>query len=274
MSPNTKPLLWNWTTALRDLCLLFHWDMSILTVFNGRFPTGAIWTYSLWTRWLRRSWVTCSCQVFLTPDAERGAAVGRLPPMEPTTDPSDSSWLTGGGEVRLGQGKTSYIDLNKSSWGLPIQLSLVLCQQVNSYGKLCERIFNTAKCTHLLSMIVLYAYFHVSVTIYFSAKATVFLITTWSIIKFLGTAPRHDVCLPRLTCWRWVSPSADWSDLTRPRPSPRPPEPSGYLEKERHSKLESVCVSRRKLRLYYTHTHTSRQTRQKHTHALMFTQLN
>lgn len=64
---------------------------------------------------------------------------------------------------RLGQGKTSYIGLNKSSRGVPIQLSLVLCQQVTSYGNLCERIFNTAKCIHLLSMIVLYAYFHVSV---------------------------------------------------------------------------------------------------------------
>lgn len=101
MSHNTKPLLWKWTTTLRDLCLVFHWGKSILTVFYGRFPTAATWTYSLWTRWLRRSWVTCSCQVFLTPDAERGAAVGRLPPMEPTPDPSDNSWLTGGGEGEI-----------------------------------------------------------------------------------------------------------------------------------------------------------------------------
>lgn len=71
---------------------------------------------------------------------------------------------------RLGQGKTSYIGLNKSSRGVPIQLSLVLCQQVTSYGNLCERIFNTAKCIHLLSMIVLYAYFHVSVTWSISSK--------------------------------------------------------------------------------------------------------
>lgn len=49
-------------------------------------------TYSLCTRWVRRSWVTCSCQAFLTPVAERGAAVGRFP-MPPATDPSGISWL-------------------------------------------------------------------------------------------------------------------------------------------------------------------------------------
>lgn len=33
-------------------------------------------TYSLCTKWLRRSWVTCSCHAFLTPVLEGGAAVG------------------------------------------------------------------------------------------------------------------------------------------------------------------------------------------------------
>lgn len=49
-------------------------------------------TYNLCTRWLRRSCVTCSCHAFLVPVADIGAAAGRLP-MEPTDDPSDSSWL-------------------------------------------------------------------------------------------------------------------------------------------------------------------------------------
>lgn len=51
-----------------------------------------LYTYSLCTRWLRKSCVTCSCQAFLMPVAEMGAAVGRLP-NEPTADPSDNSWL-------------------------------------------------------------------------------------------------------------------------------------------------------------------------------------
>ena len=49
-------------------------------------------TYSLCTRWVRRSWVTCSCQAFLTPEAERGVAAGRFP-MPPPTDPSGINWL-------------------------------------------------------------------------------------------------------------------------------------------------------------------------------------
>ena len=50
------------------------------------------WTHSLCTRWVRRSWVTCSCQAFLIPEAERGVAAGRFP-MPPATDPSGISWL-------------------------------------------------------------------------------------------------------------------------------------------------------------------------------------
>lgn len=46
--------------------------------------------HSLWTRWLRRSCVTCSCQALRVPVAEMGAAVGRFP-MEPAAEPSDSS---------------------------------------------------------------------------------------------------------------------------------------------------------------------------------------
>lgn len=52
-------------------------------------------TYSLCTRWLRRSWVTCSCQPFRTPVLEGGAAVGivlRLP-MLPEFEPSFISGL-------------------------------------------------------------------------------------------------------------------------------------------------------------------------------------
>lgn len=49
-------------------------------------------THSLCTRWVRRSWVTCSCQAFLTPLAERGVAAGRFA-NPPPTDPSGISWL-------------------------------------------------------------------------------------------------------------------------------------------------------------------------------------
>lgn len=65
---------------------------------RARYSPTEVCTYSLCTRWLRRSWVTCSCHAFLVPVAERGAAVGMFP-MELTDDPSDSSWL----EVEQGE---------------------------------------------------------------------------------------------------------------------------------------------------------------------------
>lgn len=44
-------------------------------------------THSLWTRWLRRSWVMSSCQFFLMPAAEGGVSMGMAPRL-PTPLPS------------------------------------------------------------------------------------------------------------------------------------------------------------------------------------------
>lgn len=51
---------------------LLYWN-SLKTL---RKEAALVNTYSLCTKWLRRSWVTCSCHAFLTPVLEGGAAVG------------------------------------------------------------------------------------------------------------------------------------------------------------------------------------------------------
>lgn len=68
--------------------ILFSYDRTRIFIMHPFY----CWTYSLCTRWVRRSWVTCSCQAFLTPAAERGVAAGKFP-MPPPTDPSGISWL-------------------------------------------------------------------------------------------------------------------------------------------------------------------------------------
>lgn len=65
----------NFMCSLSVICTTFHYL-----------------TDSLCTKWVRRSWVTCSCQAFLIPVAERGAAAGKFPTLPPT-DPSGISWL-------------------------------------------------------------------------------------------------------------------------------------------------------------------------------------
>lgn len=78
-------------------------------------------TYSLCTRWLRRSWVTCSCQPFRTPVLEGGAAAGivlRLP-MLPEFEPSFISGL------RREQGHASSYSRD-SLIGFPSQQNITL----------------------------------------------------------------------------------------------------------------------------------------------------
>lgn len=112
---------------------IFHWQLRLLQNFpfkSGISLTAGLCTYSLCTRWLRRSWVTCSCQDFLVPVAEMGAAVGRLP-IEPTADPSDSSWL----EVEQDEGEQTRWEIVYSFHIWVFDYSVKFYQQLHKMHK-------------------------------------------------------------------------------------------------------------------------------------------
>lgn len=77
---------WNYKTVTSLFTTKYFHNMQIMS---------EVGTYSLCTRWLRRSWVTCSCQPFRTPVLEGGAAVDIVlrVPMFPEFEPSFISGL-------------------------------------------------------------------------------------------------------------------------------------------------------------------------------------
>lgn len=79
-SKQLQTLHWCWRHASR-VTIHKKWTISpCLQRKNGNALRLVLGTYSLCTKWFRRSWVISSCQLFLMPVAEGGPAVG----MDPT----------------------------------------------------------------------------------------------------------------------------------------------------------------------------------------------